>query len=88
MLSPNYKRQIIFCVDENFNLSLIRFKLPSTISIITLSLYLGWKSGSPDTILEGGHPRTIPPNLVAIDPVVSEEKIKMLNVDGRTTDEK
>jgi hypothetical protein len=20
-----------------------------------------WKSGSPDTILEGGHPRTIPP---------------------------
>jgi hypothetical protein len=22
---------------------------------------LGWKSGSPDTILEGGHPRTIPP---------------------------
>jgi hypothetical protein len=23
--------------------------------------YLGWKSGSPDTILKGGHPRTIPP---------------------------
>jgi hypothetical protein len=23
--------------------------------------HLGWKSGSPDTILEGGHPRTIPP---------------------------
>jgi hypothetical protein len=23
--------------------------------------YLGWKSGSPDTILEGGHPRIIPP---------------------------
>jgi hypothetical protein len=22
--------------------------------------HLGWKSGSPDTILEGGHPRTIP----------------------------
>jgi hypothetical protein len=22
---------------------------------------LGWKWGSPDTILEGGHPRTIPP---------------------------
>ena len=22
---------------------------------------LGWKSGSPDTMLEGGHPRTIPP---------------------------
>jgi hypothetical protein len=26
--------------------------------------------------------------LVAIGPVVSEEKIKMWNVDGRTTDEK
>ena len=23
--------------------------------------HLGWKSGSPDTILEGGHPRAIPP---------------------------
>jgi hypothetical protein len=23
--------------------------------------HLGWKSGSPDAILEGGHPRTIPP---------------------------
>jgi hypothetical protein len=23
--------------------------------------HLGWKSGSPDTFLEGGHPRTIPP---------------------------
>jgi hypothetical protein len=23
--------------------------------------HLGWKSGSPDTILRGGHPRTIPP---------------------------
>jgi hypothetical protein len=22
--------------------------------------HLGWKSGSPDTILEGGHPRIIP----------------------------
>jgi hypothetical protein len=30
-------------------------------------------NGSPDTILEGGHPRIIPQNLVAIDPVVSEE---------------
>ena len=26
-----------------------------------LGSHLGWKSGSPDTILEGGHPRTIPP---------------------------
>jgi hypothetical protein len=23
--------------------------------------HLGWKSGSPDTFLEGGHPRTISP---------------------------
>jgi hypothetical protein len=25
--------------------------------------HLGWKSESPDTILEGGHPRTIPPKV-------------------------
>jgi hypothetical protein len=29
------------------------------------------------TILEGGHPRIIPQKLVAIGPVVSEEKIFM-----------
>jgi hypothetical protein len=42
-----------------------------------ISEHLGWKSGSPDTILEGGHTRIIPQNLVAIGPVVSEEKIFM-----------
>ena len=47
--------------------------------------HLGWKSGSPDTILEGGHPGPFHQSLVAIGPVVSEEKIKMCNVDRRTT---
>ena len=30
-------------------------------SYFKLGGHLGWKSGSPDTILEGSHPRTIPP---------------------------
>ena len=38
---------------------------------------LGWKSGSPDTFLEGGRPRTIPPKFGCNCPVVSEEKICM-----------
>ena len=37
--------------------------------------------------MEGGHPRTIPPNLAAIGPVVSERKMKRGNGDGRTTDD-
>jgi hypothetical protein len=28
---------------------------------LKLDGFLAWKSGSPDTFLEGGHPRTIPP---------------------------
>jgi hypothetical protein len=39
--------------------------------------HLGWKSGSPDTILEGATQGPFHQNLVAIGPVVSEEKIKM-----------
>jgi hypothetical protein len=31
------------------------------LNYFMLGGHLGWKSGSPDTILEGGHPRTIPP---------------------------
>ena len=42
-------------------------------SVVELGGHLDWKSGSPDTTLEGGHPKTIQ-SLVAIGPV-SEEKI-------------
>jgi hypothetical protein len=44
-------------------------------------------AGSSDTILKGDHPKapSILPNLVPIDPVVSEENIKIQKVnDGRT----
>jgi hypothetical protein len=40
-------------------------------------LFLAWKSGSPDTILEGAIQEPFHQSLVAIGPVVSEEKIKM-----------
>jgi hypothetical protein len=39
--------------------------------------HLGWKSGSLDTILEGAIQEPFHQSLVAIGPVVSEEKIKM-----------
>jgi hypothetical protein len=39
--------------------------------------HLGWKSGSPDTILEGAIQGSFHKSLVAIGPVVSEEKIFM-----------
>jgi hypothetical protein len=42
---------------------------------VELGGHLGWKSGSPDTILEGGHPRSFQQSLVKIGSVVSEEKI-------------
>jgi hypothetical protein len=32
----------------------------SPFKIVSVGGHLGWKSGSPDTILEGGHPRIIP----------------------------
>jgi hypothetical protein len=37
---------------------------------------------------QGEPPKDHSTSLVAIGPLVSEEKIKMCNVDGRTTDEK
>ena len=37
--------------------------------------YLGWRSGSPDTILKDDHQRTIP-KFVSIDQVVSEKILK------------
>jgi len=39
----------------------IFFLISSPFSYFKLGGHLGWKSGSPDIILEGGHPRTIPP---------------------------
>jgi hypothetical protein len=37
--------------------------------------HLGWKSGSPDTILEGAIQESFQQSLVEIGSVVSEEKI-------------
>jgi hypothetical protein len=37
----------------------IRKKGGSPFFYFELGGHLGWKSGSPDTILEGGHPRII-----------------------------
>jgi hypothetical protein len=39
--------------------------------------HLGWKSGSPDTILEGAIQGPFHQSLVQIGPVASEELIKM-----------
>jgi hypothetical protein len=33
----------------------------SSINIVSLGGHVGWKPVSPRTILEGGHPRTVPP---------------------------
>ena len=37
------------------------FKISSPFFIFSNSDHVGWRSGLPDTILEGDHPRTIPP---------------------------
>jgi hypothetical protein len=44
-------------------------------SIFSNGGHLGWKSGSPDTILEGAIQESFQQSLVEIGPVVSEEKI-------------
>ena len=47
------------------------------ISIFSNCGHLESRAELSDTILEGGHPRIISQKLVAIGPVVSEEKIFM-----------
>ena len=37
------------------------FKISSPVFISSNSGHVGWRSGLSDTILEGDHPRTIPP---------------------------
>ena len=63
------------------------FKISSPFFIFSDSDHVGWRSGLTDTILEGDHPRTIPPNLVLSGQAVSEN-IFLVIVDGRTTDAK
>ena len=41
----------------------IFFKFFLPFFYFELGGHLGWKSGSTDTVLEGGHPRIIPPKL-------------------------
>jgi hypothetical protein len=52
-------------------------KKSSPFFYFQLGGHLGWKLGSPDTILEGATQEPFCQSLVAISPVVSEEKIKM-----------
>jgi hypothetical protein len=42
----------------------IFFKFHHPFFYFKLDGHLGWKAGSPDTNLEGGHPRTIPRKFV------------------------
>jgi hypothetical protein len=61
---------------------MILFQIP-LFFYFELGGHLGWKSGSPNTVLEWATQGPFHQSLVAIDPVVSEEKIKMTY--GRTT---
>jgi hypothetical protein len=54
------------------NLNIINTRSYRTFSN---SGHVGWRLGLPDTILEGDHPRTIPPKLVLNGQVVLEENI-------------
>ena len=51
------------------------YRLLGVWFIFSNSDHVGWRSGLLDTILEGDHPRTIPPSLVSSGQVVSEENI-------------
>jgi hypothetical protein len=44
------------------------FWISSFFFIFSNSDHVGWRSGLPDTILEGDHPRTIPPKFGLIWP--------------------
>jgi hypothetical protein len=54
IISANFGLDWLSSFREDFFL----FHLP--FFYFKLGGHLGWKSGSPDTILEGGHPRIIP----------------------------
>ena len=50
--------EIVSVVSEKIFLNFI-----TTFFYFKLDELLGWKSGSSDKFLEGGHPRTIPPKI-------------------------
>ena len=44
-----------------FIVKIMQFRFEEKIFNFRNGGHLGWKAGPPDTILEGGHPRIIPP---------------------------
>ena len=69
-------KQIVVSIDPVVSEKFLNFTTPPpAFFIFSNSGHVGWRSGLPDTILEGEHPRTIPPNLVLSGQVDSEENI-------------
>ena len=64
------------------------FKISSPFFIFSNSDHVGWRSGLPDTILEGDHLRTIPPKFGLKWPSGFRGEYFLVIVDGRTTDAK
>jgi len=56
-------------------------------SIFSLAAILVWRRDHRTQFWKGAIQEPFHQRLVAIGPVVSEEKIKIWNVDGRTTDD-
>ena len=64
------------------------FKISFPFYIFSNSGHVGWRPGLPDTILEGDHPRTIPPEYGLNWPSGCRWEDFLVIVDGRTTDAK
>jgi hypothetical protein len=64
------------------------FKISFPFFIFSNSDHVGWRSGLPDTILEGDHPRTIPPKFGLKWTSGFRGEYVLVIVDGRTTDAK
>jgi hypothetical protein len=61
ILKGNHQRIILAKLGSNWPISFRGnlFKFHPPFSIFSNSGHVGWKSGLPDTILKGDHPRTI-----------------------------
>ena len=64
------------------------FKISCPFFIFSNSDHVGWRSGLPNTILEGDHPWTIPPKFGLKWPSGFRGEYFLVIVDGRTTDAK
>ena len=56
-------KQIVVSIDPVISEDFFNFTPPPAFFIFSNSGHVGWRSGLPDTILEGDHPRTIPPKV-------------------------